>query len=110
MNKKLFTIIAIAITTTAAAFAENVNVTNPATRPVPVTTIGAVPAGVNQKGASSGNVANASATASLAAVAGRTNYLEGFQVTATGATAALAVNVTVTGLVTGTLTYSFAFP
>src|SRR5215475_14176429 len=103
--------IGIAIITIASLIADgNVNVINPASRPVPVTSMGAVPSNVNQKGASSGNVANATATASLAAVSGRTNYLEGFTVTAGGATAALDVNVTVTGLVTGTFNYSFVFP
>lgn len=60
--------------------------------------------------ASSGNVAAATATATLAAVAGKTTYITGFTVSATGATSGLAVNVTVTGPVTGTLTYTFAAP
>lgn len=60
--------------------------------------------------ASSGNVANASAVATLAATAAKTNYITGFQCTATGATVALAANLTVTGLAGGTLTYTFAFP
>jgi len=102
---------AIALGAAANLIADgNVNVINPVNRPVPVTSMGAVPSAVNQKGASSGNVANATAAASLAAVSGRTNYLEGFTVTAGGATAALDVNVTVTGLVTGTFNYSFVFP
>lgn len=60
--------------------------------------------------AASGNVANASAVATLPGVAGKTTYLTGFQCTAAGATAALAVNLTVTGTVTGTETFTFVFP
>jgi hypothetical protein len=55
--------------------------------------------------ASSGNVAAATATATIAAVANRTNYLSGFACTVGGATAASTVSVTVTGLVGGTMTY-----
>ena len=59
---------------------------------------------------SSANQANANAVATLPAVAGRTLYLTGFEATATGATAGLAVNVTVTGINGGTLNYAFAAP
>lgn len=65
---------------------------------------------VSELNASSGNVANAAAVATLPVVAGKTNFLTGFEVVATGATAALTVLVTVTGLVGGTLTYPFVFP
>jgi hypothetical protein len=58
--------------------------------------------------ASSGNVANATATATLAAGgAKRFTYICGFQATAGGATATAAVNLTVTNVVNGTLTYTF---
>ena len=60
--------------------------------------------------ASSGNVANAAAAASLAASAGATNYITGFVCTASGSTAALVVNVTVAGLIGGTATFTFVFP
>lgn len=60
--------------------------------------------------ASSGNVANAPAVATLAGAAAKTTYINGFQCTASGATAGLAVNVTVAGCVTGTMTYAFVFP
>lgn len=60
--------------------------------------------------ASSGNVAAAAAAATLAAEAAKTTYLSGFVVTAAGATAGLVVNGTITGLVGGTMTFSFAFP
>lgn len=59
---------------------------------------------------SSGNVAAASAVATLPAVANRKTYIGGFECTAGGATAGAIVNVTVAGLEAGTLTYSFAAP
>lgn len=59
----------------------------------------------------SGNVANASAVATLAAGgASVTTYITGFEVTAAGATAGAVVNVTVTGTTGGTLTYVYAIP
>lgn len=60
--------------------------------------------------ASSANQANANAVATLPGVAGKTTWIEGFTCTATGATGALAVTVTVAGLVTGTMNFTFAFP
>jgi hypothetical protein len=101
----------LAIAAIARAQGPNVSVVNPASRPVPViSATGGLSGAVTQVTGSSGNVANATATASLPAVAGKTNFLTGFQCTATGATGALVVNVTVTGLVTGTATYTFVFP
>jgi hypothetical protein len=61
-------------------------------------------------GASSGNVANASAAATLAAAAGVTNYLTGFTITFAGATAASVVTATVTGLLGGTQSFTIAVP
>jgi hypothetical protein len=58
----------------------------------------------------SGNQANATATATLAGVAGKTTWITGFQCTAAGATAAAAVSVTVTGTIGGAQTYAFVFP
>lgn len=57
--------------------------------------------------ASSGNIANATASASLAAAANRRNYITGFHVSGAGASAGSAVAVTVTGLINGTLTYTY---
>ena len=57
----------------------------------------------------SGNKAAATATATLAGVAAKTNYLAGFSVTGTGATAALPAIVTVTGILGGTLSYIYGF-
>lgn len=69
-----------------------------------------IPVGANRKVASSGNVANASAVASLGAVSAKTNYITGFIITASGATSGLVVDATLAGLAGGTLTFSFAFP
>lgn len=61
---------------------------------------------------SSGNVAAASAVATLPAVAGKVTYIEGFDITGAGATGASIVAVTVTGLPTtiGTLTFEVVVP
>lgn len=66
---------------------------------------GAYPAGATPVHADSGNGAAAAIAATLPAVAGKTNYLTGFEVTGGGATAASLVDVTVTGLLGGTETY-----
>jgi len=61
--------------------------------------------------ASSGNVANGTAAASVAAGGGNVmSYLSGFECTGGGATAAATVNVTVTGVLGGTMTYNFGVP
>lgn len=56
--------------------------------------------------ATSGNQANAVATATLAANTTKTTYITGFEVTGTGV---LIVTVTVTGLVSGTMSYTYVF-
>lgn len=56
------------------------------------------------------NEANAIATAQLPAVAGETNYLAGFYIQGTGATAASDVLATVTGLEGGTMEIPIAVP
>lgn len=66
--------------------------------------------GADQINAASGNVAAAAATATLAAVVDRINFLTGFEVTGAGATAASVIAVTVTGLRGGTMTYNVAVP
>lgn len=75
--------------------------------PQPVTLY---PDGAVPLAASSGNVAASSAVATLTCPTGKTAYLSQFTVTASGATTGLAVNVTVTGLLGGTQTFSFVFP
>jgi hypothetical protein len=58
----------------------------------------------------SGNVAAATAVASLPGASGLTTFLSGFEITSGGATAASCVNATVTGVVGLTLTYSYCAP
>lgn len=50
--------------------------------------------------ASSGNVANASAAATIPAVSGKTAFISGFEITGGGATAAALVIATLTGVAT----------
>jgi hypothetical protein len=66
--------------------------------PYPVSSSGVDAAPVTN---GSGNVANAVATATLAAAAGKTTYISG-----AGATAAGVVNPTITGVIGGTKTYT----
>lgn len=74
-----------------------------------VGSIGDYPAGATPVNATSGNIANNVAAATLPATAGKTTYLTGFEVTGSGATAALVVTVTVTGAaLIASYTYSFA--
>lgn len=57
--------------------------------------------------AGSGNVANASAVATLTGTATTTVYIAGFEITGGGATAASVVTVTVAGLLGGTRSYTY---
>jgi hypothetical protein len=66
------------------------------------------PVGATALTAASGNVAAAVATATLAGAASVTTYITGFEITGAGATAASVVNITVTGTISGTLTYTLA--
>lgn len=59
--------------------------------------------------AGSGNKANASAVATLTGGATTTVYISGFEITGSGATAALPVTVTVAGLLGGTQSYTYNF-
>ena len=85
---------------------------NPASASNPLPMI--LPGGAGGPGtpitASSGNEANTIAVATLAGAAGKTTYITGFQITALGATAALAVTVVVSGTAGGSMSYSFVFP
>lgn len=58
--------------------------------------------------ASSGNVANAVASAAIPAVTGKTAYVTGFDIQGAGATAGLVVNPTLAGVISGTKTYVYA--
>lgn len=60
--------------------------------------------------ASSGNVANGTATASLAAQASKRNYVTGFTITGAGATAASVVTATLSGVTGGPLHYTVVVP
>lgn len=65
------------------------------------------PIGATPLHKSSGNVAAATAAATLTSATGKTVYLLGFEVTGSGATSGLPVSVTVTGALGGTLTYTY---
>lgn len=69
-----------------------------------------LPATATAINGSSGNVANASAIGTLTGASARTTYITGFEINAAGATAASVVTVTVTGVITGTMSYTFAVP
>lgn len=56
---------------------------------------------------SSGNVAAATATATLTSAAGKTAFITGFEITGSGATTALPVTVTITGTLGGTMSYTY---
>lgn len=64
--------------------------------------------GVTPLIAGSGNVANASAAATLTPTATTTAHISGFEVTGAGSTGALVV--TVAGLLGGTRHYTYTFP
>jgi len=66
-----------------------------------------MPTGATAIAASSADVAAAAAVATLPAVAAVTNYLTGFRIAGTGATAGVGVAVTITGLAAGTLTFVY---
>jgi hypothetical protein len=59
-------------------------------------------------GVGSTNTGNAQVVATLAATAGKTNYLEGFDISGSGATAGVAIEVSIAGLSGGTIKYEFA--
>ena len=60
--------------------------------------------------ATSGNVANSNAVATLAAAAGKTTYISGCEITASGATVGAVVTPTIAGVITGTMSYTFTAP
>lgn len=66
------------------------------------------PSGATPITASSANVANASAVATLAGVALKTTYICGFHITSGGSTAAALVTPTITGTITGTMNFTYA--
>lgn len=68
-----------------------------------------MPYGATALIAGSGNVANASAAATLTGTATTTVYISGFEITGAGATAGLPVTVTVAGLLGGTRSYTYTY-
>lgn len=71
--------------------------------------LGALPPEATPVDASSAVVAAAATTASIPAVAGKTSYITGFEISGGGATAGSIIDVTVTGPTT-TLHYEVAVP
>lgn len=71
------------------------------------TSSSAYPYGATAITAASGKVAAATAEATLPAVAGKTTFISGFSITGSGATDGLPVIVTVTGTISGTLSYIY---
>ena len=69
-----------------------------------------IPVGAVAFSASSNSVANATAQAVTPASVGKVTYVSGFQVTASGATAGLAVTVNLAGTIGGSNYYTFVFP
>ncbi len=67
-------------------------------------------AAANPITAASGNIANASAVATLPGVASKTTFITGFEITSDGAGTGACFNPTVTGTITGTLTYTYCVP
>lgn len=78
------------------------------TAPLVSAPAGPYPSGATPITAASGNVAAATATATLAATSGKTTYICGFTATAGGATAVATVDLTVANVVTGTMTFSYS--
>jgi hypothetical protein len=72
--------------------------------------LSSIPGGATTVIGSSGNVANASAVAALAGTSGKTTYITGFQLTASGSTVGLDVTATVTGLLSSNMSFTFTFP
>lgn len=66
------------------------------------------PVGATPLTATSGNVANAEAIATLAGAASKTTYVTGLSITGGGATAGSVVLATLVGVISGTQTFPYA--
>jgi hypothetical protein len=81
---------------------------------VPAGNVGLQPAGgpnTQQTQVTSSSTGGAQANnCTLAAVAGKTNYVTGFEVTGSGATGASVLSITLTGTISGTLNFTLAIP
>lgn len=85
----------------------------PTTAPVGATVIAPLPGNAGGQAVflhGVGTGVNASTTATLANASGKTTYICGFSVTATGATTGQVETVVVSGLLSGGETYEFASP
>lgn len=69
-----------------------------------------VPAAAVEQNVVGANAANAAATATLPAAAGKTTYITGFTLEGLGATAENTVIATITGLAVGTLKFPVSIP
>lgn len=69
-----------------------------------------IPAGSTALITGSGIVSAAIAAATLAAASSKTTYITGFDITAGGATAGVSVDLAVSGLLGGTIHYSYTTP
>jgi len=69
-----------------------------------------IPAGATIMNASSGNIANNSAAATLDVTAPELAYVTGFEITAAGATGAAIVVATLAGVIGGTMSFIFGVP
>lgn len=75
--------------------------------------VGGTPVATSQGGTdltASSTGAATGLTETLAGASGKTTYISGFEVTGLGATAASGITITVTGTITGTLSYVLAIP
>lgn len=81
-----------------------------AANPVPVSNAGAYAATVTHVSEQSAVVTAAVAAATMPAVAAKTNYVTGFEITGGGATAASLIEVVLSGLLGGDTTYVIAVP
>lgn len=88
-----------------------------ATLTVPTAQIGPYP-GTNTAGVvtaaapitcSSGNVANGTVACTLSGASSKTTYIQGMMMTSDGATVALGVTCTITGMVSGTMTFTYEY-
>lgn len=79
----------------------------------PVVTVRQAAGSVNsaeQEHAASAQVAAAANNQTLPAIAGRRTFIAGFTVDGLGATAASVINVTISGVLGGTITYALSIP
>lgn len=87
-----------------------VQLVSPTDNTTPISPSGPFPAGSTPVGTGSGNIANAAATATMAAVPAKTNYCTGIILAGLGATAAGVANLTITGALGGTIPIPIPIP